>query len=171
MALQAVLAEGGDDPAHVLIGTGAAVSVAAVLYALRYCLVLRSLSVQPRETAWLLLIAPLLPFDEARAWIADFEGQLADLPPRRRDVVRSHACVSFLMLLGAAWAAWAAKKLDVLRELSRWLVAMWTLPRIGRVNALLRSRMPVWPKHEEQLHQLQTQLRQLRLWSRLLAWG
>ncbi|MEU7482310.1 hypothetical protein AB0A63_40530 [Lentzea sp. NPDC042327] len=170
-ALYAVLIEGGDHASQVPAGAGAVAGVVAVLYAVRYCLVVRSLSVQPREVAWLLLIAPLLPLGEARAWIADFEGQLADLPPRQRDAVRSHIGMSFLVLLRATWAAWVAKKLDVLRELSSWLTAVWMLPRIGRVNALLRSRMPVWPKHEEQLHQLQRQLRKLRLWGWLLARG
>ncbi|NKE55391.1 hypothetical protein FXN61_00520 [Lentzea sp. PSKA42] len=165
LALAAALAEAEQSSPVV---PGAVVGTAALLYAVRYCLVIRSLPVRPRETAWLLLIAPLLPLEEARSWIADFEGQLGDLEPKQRDVVRSHIGRSFVVLLRATWAAWVAKKLDVLRELSSWLTAMWMLPRISRMNALLRSKMPVWPKHEEQRHQRQRQMRKLRFWGRLL---
>lgn len=148
---------------------GAVSGAAVMLYVLRYRAVVRSPLARPQETAWLLLIAPFLPLEEARLWIADFEGQLGDLEPQRRDAVRSHVGKSFIVLFRATWAAWVAKKLDVLRQLSSWLTAMWVLPRFGRVNALLRSRMPAWPKHELQLQQLQRQLRKLRFWSWLVV--
>ncbi|MGI5501902.1 hypothetical protein [Lentzea sp. CA-135723] len=142
--------------------------VAVLLYLLRYRAVVRSLPVRPRETARLLLLAPFLPLEEACSWIADFEGQLGDLEPGQRDAVRSHLAMSFVALLRAAWAVWMARRLDVLRELVSWFAARWASPRIGRANALLRSRMPVWPKHREQLLQLQRHLRRLRWWGRVL---
>ncbi len=159
---------GGGESYLPLALAGAVAATAVLLYVLRYQRVVRSLPTRPRETAWLLLVAPFLPLAEARLWLADFEGQLADLESQQRDAVRSHIGKSFIVLLRATWAAWVAKKLDVLRELSSWLTAVWMLPRVGRVNAMLRSRMPVWPQHEEQFHQLQRQLRKLRFWSRLL---
>lgn len=147
-------------------------AAAVALYVVRYRKILRSLrslKMRPVETKPLLVIAPLLPFGEACRWIADFEGQLADLEPWQRREVRLSIARSFLGLMRAAWAAWAATRLNVVRELASWLTARWMLPRISRVNALLGSRVPVWPQHEEQHSQLQRQIRTLRFWARLLT--
>jgi hypothetical protein len=144
--------------------TAALATLAVVVLGAR----LRRLSRLTRRGSVLVVVAALLPRAEAETWLLDLSAQLRDMDAERRraalvDVVRRAP--------GLLWAAWGLSLHGVLTapaDVVTRVAVRWVRPRLGRVDAVLRSSVAAWPAHDRQAAHFRARWRALRRWSRVL---